>query len=105
MRVYFHTNLDLEHCEKFPDVPDSCIPRVGDTIFSAHQWSGGTQLHLRVYEVWWTPIIKNATTYGDKAGVEWEVRVELNIPTLFQNLTEFYEWYGRVTGKGKHAYI
>lgn len=109
MRIICHTNLDLERCEVWPkDLP--IVPRIGDLIESAFGWkrcdSKGwaypiVHLELEVVRVAW-----RYTTTDKFRTWDWEPRIELHLPKgRFESLTTFYEWYGKITGKGKAAYI
>jgi hypothetical protein len=108
MKIRCHTNLDLERCEAWPtDLPE--IPRVGDYIESSFRWKEeqlDCRLQLAVCAVTWEFCENQWDAAFSKSCTSWEPRVELHLPPhRFENLTGFYEWYGRVTGKGKSAYI
>ncbi len=92
MKVVCRTNLDLCGCERFPeDLP--AVPCVGDLIESKHEWPGGCHLRLKVCQITWM-----------YAGA-WYPEIEMTIPRLHSDLRSFFEWYGRVTGRGVHAFI
>lgn len=121
MRIVCRTNLDLEKCaEKWPeDLPE--VPRVGDYIESSRIWchwpdeesrsKGGippckSVLELQVCGVRWRchqPIDNGGSWPGVPT---WYAEVELHLPQhRFENIRHFYQWYGKITGKGMHAYI
>ncbi len=105
MRIHCFTNLDLLPCEKWPeDLP--VVPCVGDRIESGHKWKidGEGPAHaveLRVVMITWR--LFPVTLGGPKS--EWAPRVELHLPTYWENLTAFFTWYGKITGRGKSAFI
>lgn len=121
INVRFRTNLDLEPCDKsgFPTkLPE--VPRIGDHVESSHRWvqPGGIDCHLRLKVVavtWkWGGWEETPIEGGDKIGQylgppndesDYYPEIELHTRSPFQNLVEFYEWYGRITGRGKSAYI
>lgn len=105
IEVYCHTNLDLERCEEWPKYLPA-LPRVGDYIESSHEWSKGCRLSLKVCAVRWEFRKRGSWDHEGQPQPEcWAPRIELSIPPLYKTITEFYEWYGRITGKGKGAYI
>lgn len=112
MKLVCHTNLDLERCEKWPtELPE--YPRVGDLIESGYLWpySGGRRIELSVVRVRW--VYYPVGTFCHLSAEEntlslggWFPHVELHLPpSRFQSLKDFYDWYGRLTGKGRGAYI
>lgn len=126
MKMYFRTNLDLCHCERWPDeLPE--VPHVGDLIQSAHEWeylpkgfNDGTRtqeeinkckrlkarIELRVCQVTWIAKEERNDLYRPPTWGLWEPEIELHLPqSRFENLTAFYEFYGVITGRGKHAFI
>lgn len=104
------TNLDLLPCEKWPDELEA-LPRVGDIIESAHAWDK-VHLQLTVASVRWEHR-KGKQDLGNRYGpaqiVEidiWMPIIELHLPPRhFDNLHHFYDWYGKLTGKGKSYFI
>ncbi len=121
MIIHCRTNLDLCHCEKWPEELPT-LPRVGDRIESAHEWlyydpplshdaeyytrqPMKSRVELEVVSVSWRAsqhLIYKTTP--DKYG--WIPFIELHLPKgRFENLTAFFEWYGKITGKGKSAFI
>jgi hypothetical protein len=103
MEVVCHTNLDLvKVAEKWPkELP--VIPAVGNLILSANVWrtvdDDGVvregQLELEVCRVVWKP-----------SGHLWIPHIELHLPKgRFESIRSFYEWYGKITGRGVHAFI
>lgn len=117
MKVHFRTNLDLLRCELWPNHLDA-LPREGDYIESGYEWNYfatdeerakgeiphcKTRLILKVYKVTWKAHSRDSD-YRDVA-TYWVPEVELNIPTYFENMKAFYEWYGKITGKGKSYFI
>ena len=116
IKIYCHTNLDLCHCEGWPtELPE--VPRVGDLIESSYEWiipNGNTissgakvSLELQVCRVTWKAHAYGKNQYtGAKDGTEWIPHVELSMtPSRYSSMRDFYEWYGRITGKGVHTFI
>lgn len=121
MKIIFRTHLDLLPIEKWPEELPA-IPRIGDRIESGYLWNyfpseeerakGGippcqTRLILQVYSIEWKYYSSDTLLYlgsSTKEGM-WYPVVELNIPSYFENMRSFYEWYGKITGKGKHYFI
>lgn len=118
VKINCFTNLDLIN-EKWPtELPE--VPRVDDFIRSAQIWvvrpdDGSnqigigyeSQLELRVVRVTWDA---KQRTIKDHLGCMnediWTPRVELHLPKgRWESITKFYEWYGRITGKGKSYFI
>ena len=102
MKIRCHTNLDLFN-EQWPeDLP--ILPRVGDHIESATEWTLGgmkCKLQLAVVRVTWEHS-RDIYHYQNN----WIPRIELHLPPhRFENLIEFYAWYGEITGKGKSFFI
>ena len=97
MQITCRTNLDLCSCEIWPTVVQSqSIPRVGDYIESGYAWPGGVHLELKVCSVRWKV---------DMPSKQWFPEIELHLPSHFRTISDFYEWYGRVCGRGKSAFI
>ena len=104
--VVCHTNLDLLPCERWPKALPA-VPRVGDTIESGYHWKReqyALRLSLKVVAVRWCWSKSAGRDEFEPADV-YVPRVELHVPPPWTTLTEFYEWYGRVTGKGKSFFI
>lgn len=101
MRVYCRTNLDLvRNAEKWPEKMQH-IPQVGDLIRSAYKWQNLYQVELEVCQITWVEKEQDHGVYKD-----WIPHIELRLPkSRFENLTAFYEWYGKITSKGKSAFI
>ena len=100
MYVICRTNLDLLPCEQWPThLP--VLPNVGDHIESAYKW-GNKIVVLKVIGITWklghdyhqNPILDN-----------WYPEIELHLPSFWENISRFYEWYGQITGKGKSYFI
>jgi hypothetical protein len=94
MKVYCHTNLDLDNEEWPSELP--CLPQVGNLIQSRRERGTLEPLSLAVCRIRW---IYSSTEGGYVA------HIELHIPSIYANLSHFYEFYGRLTGRGKHAFI
>lgn len=108
IRIICHTNLDLEIGDKngFPtQLPE--VPKVGDSIESSVEWRNGARLRLKVVSVTWKyckdPFQSRHDSLAGKTN--WYPEVELHIANPNWSIKDFYEWYGRITGKGAHAYI
>ena len=105
VRIVCHTNLDLCNCESWPEMVPA-VPSVGDYIESAHIWKyegGDRVLELVVCSIIWRKA-QSPGLYLSKD--EWYPRVELNLsPKRWENMTKFYEWYGKICGRGVHAFI
>lgn len=121
IKIQCRTNLDLDMNESFPtELP--AMPRVGDLIESSHEWiinnpgtaghGAKTKLQLEVCRTVWKH--RKSRKYREEDGFTeynegkniWYAEVELSLPrTRYGNMDQFYEWYGRVTGRGKHAFI
>src|ERR1700682_3375474 len=112
IKLYCKTNMDLERCEVWPsELPE--IPREGDLIESGHEWTRPgdntiasgckSRVTLRVCRVTWKAReCARPTLYCHQSvPVEWIPEVALTMPLWFENMTGFYDWYGRITGKGK----
>lgn len=102
IKLHCRTNLDLDNREKWPEqMPE--IPRVGDIIQSNHRhtYNGSSvALELVVVRVKWVP-----KTIGPNV-IEYRPEVELHlIPSRYSTITDFYAWYGRITGRGTSAFI
>lgn len=107
LKVYFRTNLDLlppdlNWPEELPE-----IPRVGDLIRSPQTWKydpgntigGQGVLELEVCRITWKQFDNGVRNW-------WAPEIELHLPkSRWQSLTHFYEWYGKITGKGKSFFI
>jgi len=91
MKIRCHTNLDLHHCERFPEeLP--CRPMKGDIITSS------TGLELAVVGIGFraTRSIQNPMWSDWKATEVTETicNVELHLPPhRFENITTFEKWY------------
>jgi len=101
MYVACVTNLDLLSCEIWPDELPA-LPHVGDLIESSYTWSKGRRLELAVCRIVWKESIVLKQPNGKKI---WYPKIELTVPTRFENLTHFYTWYGEITEKGKSYFI
>lgn len=99
--IVCNTNLDLLPAERWPETIPS-IPRVGDRIQSTHGWEykgQNVQLELEVVSITW----KHVKHQGI---VQWVPFVELHLPkNRFNTLVDFFEWYGRITGRGRSYFI
>lgn len=82
-RVFFRTNLDLIEAEDF-SFPLASPAQVGDLIESAYTHPGGRVLELEVCRI----THKKSGTY-----------IELHLPSRWDTLTHFYEWYERLTNR------
>lgn len=132
MKVSCRTNLDLTPAEKWPDeLPTS--PHVGDYIESGYEWTyydtpmydsdlrqkvleGKIQsdyragpyksrLELAVVGIHWR-VFRNTEDELDRSINRRYAELELHLPpSRFSNLTDFYEWYGKITMRGKSAFI
>lgn len=100
--IVCHTNLDLCQCEVWP-TELSEVPRVGDYIESAHRWQREQyDLHLE--------LVVCAVRWKTRKGVvptasQRMPHIEMTVPSRYKTMREFYEWYGRVCGRGVHAFI
>lgn len=91
IKVSCRSNLDLDN-EVWPtELP--CRPVVGDYIESLKLHNKGphhtVRLRLRVCSVTFEPDIDDS----------YKVCVELHLPSHFENIASFYEWYERLTGR------
>lgn len=107
-QIVCHTNLDLCPCENWPTELPS-VPCVGDLIESGHVWSyesgRSAILQLKVVRITWRAKIITNTVYP-YTHTTWTPYVELHLERgQFENINQFYEWYGKITGRGKHAFI
>ena len=103
--ILCHTNLDLDNRERWPSELLE-VPRVGDEIESSFLWEPGSgyasRLRLKVVSVTW----RYGTDWAKGNTPKWYPEVELHLPNPpFGTIKEFYEWYGRITGRGVHAFI
>ena len=118
-RVRCHTNLDLAIAEQWPTYMP-VAPNVGDLIQSAFKWTWYprrdegdlteklvSHLELEVVRVRWVYVRPAIWECSLQSNVLWVPEIELHLPKngLFPNITAFYEWYGKITGRGKHAFI
>lgn len=116
--VRIRTNLDLDRREIWPtELP--AIPAVGDYIESSYlwqwreyddktnKWSSEARLQLKVYRVTWVvaqyhdPFVSVAMEPAKLN--KWVPEIEVNIGNV--SMRVFYEWYGKITRRGVHAFI
>ena len=101
MYVVCRTNLDLLPCEKWPiNLP--ALPNVGDHIESAYKW-GNKVVVLKVVRITWKYNINTCSVVDNT--IDWYPEIELHLPSFWENISRFYEWYGQITEKGKSYFI
>ena len=98
-----HTNLDLLPAERWPDELPA-VPAEGQLIRSAHQWAHHDEDGKSVHYCYVELCVVRVTWYHD--GWNWVADVELHLPpSRFESLRTFYDWYGKITGRGAAYFI
>jgi len=83
MKIHCHTNLDLHHCERWPEeLP--CRPVKGDIITSS------TGLELEVCRITFKEHKNNYGTHEKSVTIAVELHL---VPNRFEHISAFEKWY------------
>lgn len=89
--IFCHSNLDLNHCESWPNGLQS-VPRVGDLITSGFKYPNHFRLQLEVVSVNWKQQYNNSEY--------WHPYIKLHIPLHMEmSINDFQEFYRKARGE------